>query len=107
LFKWLKHAFATEPAGPLVPDEPERAAVETLAREIVRRRLTVPAVLFLESSRPLNFLGAQLLVFFAPFAQVFFPTEQYEALVRFLERRGSVEYLLERIAAGSAQRGGD
>ena len=97
MVSWLKHAFAVDPPGPSVPTDDEKRVVERLAGEIVRRGLTAPALLFLESSRPLNFLGSQVLVFCAPFAEVFFKAADYRTLTGFLERRGSVEYACRRI----------
>ena len=96
---WFKHAFAVDPPGPALPTDDEKRVVERLATEVVRRGLTAPALLFLESSRPLNYLGSQLLVFFAPFAELVFKPADYRTLTGFLEHRGSVEYTCRRIEA--------
>ena len=88
MVKWLKHAFAVDPPGPATPTEDQKRVVDRLAGEIVRRGLTAPALLFLESSRPLNYLGSQLLVFCAPFAEIIFKPADYRALTTFLEHRG-------------------
>jgi hypothetical protein len=37
-----------------------------LAEEVKSRRLTTPAIFFLEMTRPLNFVGSQAMVFFGP-----------------------------------------
>ena len=105
MVRWLKHAFAVDPSGPAEPTEDEKRVVDRLAGEIVRRGLTAPALLFLESSRPLNFIGSQLLVFFAPFAELIFKPADYRALTGFLEHRGSVEYTCRRIEALDEQAG--
>jgi hypothetical protein len=105
-WRWLQHAFAVEPAGPAQPTEPQRLAVDALCREIVRRKLTVPAVLFLESSRPLNFVGAQALQFFAPFLAMVTDSQTHVHLAAFLEHRGAFEYIgrrLEELDATPAQ----
>jgi hypothetical protein len=73
--------------------------VETLAREVVGRRLTTPALLTLELSRPLNFVSAQVLHFFQPFVSSIGGTAAYEEFALFLEQRGSVDYICERIDA--------
>lgn len=99
MFEQLKHAFAVDPPGPATPNDDERRIVDRLASEVVRRRLTAPAILFLESSRSLNYVASQLLVFFAPFAQVIFHAGDYRTLVAFMERRGCVEYMCSRIEA--------
>ena len=66
----IRHAFAIEDAADFEPTPREAAAAEKVCREVVRRRMTVPAVMLLEMSRPLNYLGAQALHFFQPVATV-------------------------------------
>jgi hypothetical protein len=93
----LKHAFAVEPPGPCEPDAAERPVVDRLCREVVRRRLTTPALLYLEVSRPLHYIGSQAMHFFRPIVAALFDTRGYELFTRFLERRGSVDYLVRRL----------
>ena len=98
--RWLKHAFAVDPLGPIEPTPEQREAVRRICREIVRRRLTTPALAFLEMSRPLNYVGAQAMHFFRPFVSAFTTTGQYQHFAAFLEHRGSIDYLcseLERL----------
>ena len=68
--KWLKHAFATDPPGPAKPDERQRALLEKLCREVVRRRLTTPVLLMLEMNRPLNYVSAQFLHYLQPIVSI-------------------------------------
>ncbi len=96
---WLKNAFAVDSPGPATPDREQDEVVERLAAEIVRRRMATPALLFLESGHYMNFLGSQVMTFFAPFAHAIFSRRKYDALARFLEHRGSVEYICRRIEA--------
>ena len=93
----IRHAFAIEDAAAFEPTAREAAAAEKVCREIVRRRMTVPAVMLLEMSRPLNYLGAQALHFFQPFGTVLIEPGSWETFANFLERRGSVEYLARLI----------
>lgn len=93
----IRHAFAIEDAAAFEPTDREAAAAEKVCREIVRRRMTVPAVMLLEMSRPLNYLGAQALHFFQPFGTVLIEPGSWETFANFLERRGSVEYLARLI----------
>lgn len=60
-------------------------------------RMTVPAILFLESTKPLSFLGSQALYFFEPFIRAFFTVPEYERFARLLERRETMEALLVKI----------
>jgi hypothetical protein len=95
--QWLKHAFAVEQPGPAEPTDTQRAAVERVCLEIVRRRLTTPALFGLEMIRPLNYLGSQALHFFAPVISVFAHSDGHREFARFLEHRGSIEYICGRI----------
>ena len=95
--QWLKHAFAVEPPGPAEPTEEQRAVVDRVCAEIVRRRLTTASLVFLEMSRPLNFLGSQALHFFAPFVSVLTNAQGHKHFATFLERRGSIDYICRQI----------
>ncbi|MFO1007139.1 MAG: hypothetical protein U0929_14350 [Planctomycetaceae bacterium] len=116
---WLKHAFDT--SGP--DDPPSSAQLELadkLCHEVVRRGLALPALVFLEMSRPLNRLSSQAIHFLAPMLGMFRldanrnsepapndptptspekPAAAHEILAQFLERPDSVEYLCQRIDA--------
>lgn len=85
----------------------EERVVGALARAVVRRGLTAPAILFLESTRPMNFVASQAMLFFAPMLGVVLDRGDYDVFQRLLERRESVEALLTRIEAEDAARHGD
>lgn len=93
----LRHAFFIEPPGPAEPTPEERAALEPLIREVRRRGMARPAVLFLESVRPLNGVGAQALHFMQPFATAVLDPVRYATLASYLERRGSIEWLAQEL----------
>lgn len=94
---WLKHAFAVDRPGPASPNDAERTVVDRVLTEVVRRRLAIPALMFLEMSRSMNYLGAQVLHYFAPFVTVLVDTQSYDVFANFLERRGSVDYMCQRL----------
>lgn len=100
---WAK-AFHIEPPGPAKPTAPEAELVERVAQEIVKRRMAQPALLFLESSRPLSGVGAAAMHFLQPFVAVVIHPTTWSTLATFLERSGSVEYLCLRIEALESQR---
>ena len=80
----------------------ERAFLDKLADGLARRRLTTVALFFLESMKPLGFLGSQAMHFFRPIVSVVFSSpDSYDRLTRILERRGSIELLLRRLEARS------
>ena len=94
---WLKHAFAVEGPGPAEPTEAQRVIIEKLCREVVRRRMTTPALLMLETGRPLNYVSAQLLHFFQPMLSFLANAAEYQAFTEFLEQRGSIDYIVARL----------
>lgn len=101
--RWLKHAFAVEPDGPAEPTGSEREIAERVCREVVRRRMATPALMFLEISRPLNYLGSQAMHFFAPIVTALVEKDGYRTFAAFLERRGSIDYLCRQIEALEAE----
>jgi hypothetical protein len=56
---WLKHAFAISDGEPTEPTSSQQTAIDRILQEVVKRRLTVPAVMVLETCRPLNYVGSQ------------------------------------------------
>lgn len=101
--KWFKHAFAIDSPDQIKPNETQRVLLEKLCTEVVRRRLTTPALFMLETSRPLNYVSAQFLYFLQPIATVIFDKSGYERLAQFLEQRGSIDYICERLEALEAK----
>ncbi len=95
--KWWKKAFAVDPEGPSEPTDQQRELVDRLCQEVVRRRMTSPALMALEMFQPMNYLGSQAMHFFAPIATAIFDANDYNQFATFLERRGSVEYLCRKI----------
>ncbi|MBA3311975.1 MAG: hypothetical protein M3552_07780 [Planctomycetota bacterium] len=93
----FRHAFAVEKPGPAEPSPEQAALVDRVCREVVRRRLTTPALVALEMSRPLNFVTAQLIHFFDPLLRSFGDVNAPREFATFLERRGSIDYLAKRI----------
>jgi hypothetical protein len=68
-----------------------------IAQKIVDLRLTPVAVVMLESSKPLSFVGSQLMVFFQPIVTSLFPFRQYDEVSALLEERANVEALIQKI----------
>jgi hypothetical protein len=103
--KWFKHAFAVDPDPVAEPDDEQRALLEKLCQEVVRRRMTAPALLMLEMGRPLNYVSAQFLHFVQPLLAIMTDTSGYQKLTLFLEHRGSVEYICRRLEALDSEAG--
>lgn len=80
----------------LTPEQKD--LINRMAQKIVERGFTIPAILFLESVKPLNYIGSQTLVFFEPFAQVIFKSvKDYNTFRVMMEKRDNVERLLQKI----------
>lgn len=84
---------------PLAPELEERleALIQRVAGEVVRRRLASPALLVLETGKPLSFLGNQALVFLEPMVRAFLSAPDYDLFLKLLEDRSRVERLIEGI----------
>lgn len=95
------HAFALHPIEKdLTPDD--LALLDKVASGIVRRGMADPAVLFLESLGPLNFLGSQVLHGLAPFLELVCDPTELERLANILERRDSIARLSNLVAEKAA-----
>ncbi len=68
-----------------------------MARKIVELRLTPVAVVMLESSKPVSFVGSQLMVFLQPIFTAVFPFRQYDEIAALMEERSNVELFIRRI----------
>lgn len=99
--EWFQSRQPAEPAQP----DPEAAAqreaedviLTKLAAKVVEWKMTVPAILSLESVKPLNYIGAQAMVFFEPFIQTLFNLKDYDTVRVMLEKRENIERLLLKI----------
>jgi len=87
-----------DPEKPSLPAE-EDAVLEKLAKKVVEWKMSVPAILALESVKPLNFIGSQAMVFFEPIVQAVFNIKDYDTLRGALEKRETIEILLLKIEA--------
>ena len=84
-----------------IPAE-DLALLERLANRIAELRLETPALLTLETSRPLSVLAGQAMLFFEPFAQALFRLPDYSRIAALVERREALDAL-----AGMIERAAD
>lgn len=90
-----------DPEQSPLPEE-EQAVLDKLAKKTVEKRMSVPAIIFLESVKPLNFIGSQFMVFFEPIVQTVFNFKDYNTLRSALEKRETIEILITKIEAYDA-----
>jgi len=82
----------------------DRALLERLARRVVELRLETPALLTIETARPLSVLAGQAMLFFEPFAQALFRLPDYRRLAALIERREALEALARLIEQAADER---
>ena len=85
-------------------EDPDEALLGRIAGRVVRMGLAVPAVFFLESVKPLSFIGSQALVFFEPFVKAFLDLKSYDRFAELMEDRKNFERLITMIEDGEAER---
>lgn len=106
MWNGLKHAFAVKTKQSLEVTARQKELVERVCDEIVRRRMVTPALVTLETGRPLNFVVSQIVHFFEPIAASLFDSSDIRQFANFLEQRGSVDFLVQQLEereAGNAK----
>ncbi len=77
----------------------ETRVLERLAERVVELRLELPALLTLETARPLSLVAGQTMVFFEPVVQSLFRIADYRLYASLVERREALEALSRLIEA--------
>lgn len=94
------------------PTPEEQELIDRVAKLIVRKGLTVPAIMFFETAKPLNWIGSQGMIFIEPFVWAINPFlyalfrlkhEDYLKFQRLMEKRHNVENLLLAIEKFDSQ----
>ncbi|MFC1712999.1 hypothetical protein ACFL6S_04980 [Candidatus Poribacteria bacterium] len=80
-----------------VSEEDRERILKRVAAEIVSRRLTAPAIFFLESCSPLSFVGSQGMIVLEPFIHAIFNLPDYRRFALIMERRENVNRLITMI----------
>ena len=94
----FKHAFSVGASHEnRALNEKELAVISKLATVIRKRKLTLPATMFLECTQPLNYIGSQMMVFFRPFLTFFFTPAEYDIFQGILEKREGIKRVIEEI----------
>ena len=96
----LRHAFSVDQSGPVEPTAQQQEAVDWFCLQVAKRGLATPGLIALEMARPLNFIASQTLHFFSPGVWAIFRQQSYEKynnFAAFLEKRGSIDFLVHRI----------
>jgi hypothetical protein len=75
----------------------DRALIERIARRVVELRLELPAILTLETGKPLSLVASQTLVFFEPLLQSIVAIPDFQRFARLVERREAIETMIQTI----------
>jgi len=75
--------------------------LERVADRVVELRVEVPALLTLETARPLSLVAGQAMLFFEPMVQALFRLPDYRAFAALIERRETVDQLARMIETRS------
>lgn len=95
IWEKIKFAFRVTPSEPL--SEQDLELIGRIAGHIHRRGLAAPAILALQSVKPLNFLGSQVMIAMKPIVEMLISGEEYERFSAIIERRDGFEMFIERI----------
>ncbi len=94
----FKDAFALPPEGEKPKLSPRQSEIlDKLAQKVVLWKMTVPAIMFLETAKPLSYVSSQAMVFFEPMVKAVFNVAEYDEIRILMEDRRNVEELLTRI----------
>ncbi len=77
-----------------VTEERKKILINKIAQKVIDYRLSPVAIVFLESSKPISFLGNQFLIFMQPFYRALFAYREYEEITAMLEDRNNIEALI-------------
>jgi hypothetical protein len=81
----------------------DRALLARVAARAVDLHLEVPALLALESLRPLSLVASQAMLFFEPIAQALLRLADYRRFAHLVERREALEALAALIEARASE----
>jgi hypothetical protein len=90
-------------SSPPLSDE-DQALLDRVATRVLDLHMEVPAILALESARPLTVIAGQSMLFFEPFVLAMFRMPDYRRFAALIERRDVIEELVQRIERGAEER---
>jgi hypothetical protein len=79
---------------PLAESERDKL-IHRVAKEIIRRRLQTPAILFLEMHKPLSNVAGHAAIAFAPFVMPFLGFKTVDEYSQVFKERENVERLIQ------------
>lgn len=81
---------------------PGESLLDWFVQQLIRQRLVVPAIAFVDAHKPLGFVGAQLLLLLQPLLDILFPRQWIEEGVALLADGEGLDALTHRLEAYQA-----
>tara|TARA_Y100001970_G_scaffold83190_1_gene105267 strand:+ start:3051 stop:3323 length:273 start_codon:yes stop_codon:yes gene_type:complete len=75
----------------------DKSFLTGIAKKIIDLKMVTPSIFFLEMTKPLNFIGSQVMVFFGPIIGAFIKTDGYYRAAQLFESSISVEFLISEL----------
>ena len=104
--KWQKFKESLERAfkvsdgkDELVPED--YALLDKVVEFLVKRKMVLPAIMFLETVHPLNFIASSTMTFFGPILAPLLKKFEYDKLENLLQKRCTIQVLIEKLNAVS------
>lgn len=81
--------------------------LESLSGLILKKKLEVPAIMFLEMNKPIARIAGNAMIVFSPFLAPIVGTQNVHNYSRLLMNPANVESLIQRLESGAAPAVGD
>ena len=78
-------------------NDKEKKIMDSYAKKVTDKGMSVPAVFFLEMFKYLSFIFSQSMVLFGPLATIFVNPKRYYEVSDILSNRNNVEYFICQI----------
>ena len=75
----------------------EEQLLEKIAKKIVKRRLSVPVIMILETFRPAGYISMQYLAFLEPYIKAIINIKEIDIFRKAIEKRKGIELLIKKI----------
>ena len=79
----------------------DKVTIDSYAKKITDRGLSVPAIFFLEMFKYLSFIFSQSMIVFGPLATIFIKQKKYYQFSDIISKRSNVERLICQIESDS------
>tara|TARA_S200000501_G_scaffold378011_1_gene438646 strand:+ start:5266 stop:5592 length:327 start_codon:yes stop_codon:yes gene_type:complete len=93
----IKNAFDLGNNKRFSPNDREVSLIKKISTIIVKKNLSMPAIVILETLTPLNYVGSQAMHFFEPIISPFISKSNYIDFIGIIEKRGGIDFIIDKI----------